>query len=151
MSRPYQREKAPNWSLAIRRTCTNLVGHRAREDHIRDRDWGCSRILYFQTHQNLGSTFWGIEKPLLLTRVCAIFVDQMASALVTHFTRSERIHRLIMQVASLTTYSRSGRGTHIEACCWFIDSVPSRSRVVWKSNFRQSISERFGYRKEIFS
>jgi hypothetical protein len=31
------------------------VGYRAREDHICDRDWGFSRILYFATHQNLGS------------------------------------------------------------------------------------------------
>jgi hypothetical protein len=82
--------------LAIRRTGTNLVGYRVREDHICDREWGCSKILYFATHQNLGFTFGSFQKSLQPTWVCAILMDQMAPSSTTPFTRIARLHRILL-------------------------------------------------------
>jgi hypothetical protein len=130
MSRPYRRNKAPDCRLAIIRTGANFMGYISREDHICDRYWGCSRILYFQTHQNLGLTFRSFDKLLLPTRVCALLMDQMAPTSTTPFTRSARLHRLILQDVPLTSCSRSRRGTHIKNFGWFINSIPSRSIVV---------------------
>jgi hypothetical protein len=113
MSRHYRGKKTPSCRLPIRRTGIDLLGYRLREDHICDRDWGFSRILYFATHQNLGSTFRSFEKSLLPTWVCAILMDQMTPASTTPFIRSARLHRLLLQYVPLNSCSRSRRGIKI--------------------------------------
>ena len=78
--------------LSIGRTCPNMVGYKSRKDHIRGKDWGCSRILYHSTTQKLGSTLWSLEKLSLPTSLPTIFIYHMAPTLPTPYTRSEIIH-----------------------------------------------------------
>ena len=123
---------------------------------------GCIVLLplILRGHSDIAKASWPLsdhpyfrifEKSLLPTWVCSILMDQMAPNSTTPFPRSSRIHRIILQYVPLTSCSRSRIGTHITICGCFINSIPSRSRVVWKSKFREKISEIFGNIKESLS